>query len=159
MLARTAGVTGAAINSTAYAGIICDGVHVADEMTALALRARPQADTTFLVSDAMATVGGADHFTLYGQKIRLVDGRLVNAEGALAGAHTTMAQGVARLISHLGIDPAAALRMATTIPAQVMGRPTGLVGQSLNDCALLGPDWAVRLAPGRLPHVRNKELA
>ena len=143
MLGRAAGVTGAAINSTAYAGLICDGVHVADEMTALALRARPQADTTFLVSDAMATVGGADHFTLYGQEIRLVDGRLINAEGALAGAHTTMAQGVARLITHLGLDPAAALRMATTIPAQVMGRPTGLIGQSLNDCVLLGPDWAV----------------
>jgi N-acetylglucosamine-6-phosphate deacetylase len=91
----------------------------------------------------MATVGGSDHFTLYDQKIQLVDGRLINAEGSLAGAHTTMADGVVRLITQLGLNPAAVLRMATTIPARVMGRPTGLVGQSLNDCVLLGADWAV----------------
>ena len=48
-----------------------------------------------------------------------------------------------RLITQLGLDPAAALRMATTIPAKVIGRPTGLVGQSLNECLLLGPNWAV----------------
>ena len=143
MQSRAAGMTGAAINSAAYAGVICDGIHVADEMLALALRARPQADTTFLVSDAMATVGGSEHFTLYDQKIQLVDGRLINAEGSLAGAHTTMADGVVRLITQLGLDPAAALRMATTIPAKVIGRPTGLVGQSLNDCLLLGPNWAM----------------
>lgn len=143
MQGRAAGMTGAAITSTAYAGIICDGIHVADEMLSLALRARPQADRTFLVSDAMATVGGADQFTLYGQTIRLVDGRLINAEGALAGAHTTMAQGVVRLITQLGLDPAAALRMATTIPAKVIGRPTGLIGQRLQDCLLLAPDWTV----------------
>ena len=143
MQSRAAGMTGAAINSAAYAGVICDGIHVADEMLALALRARPQADTTFLVSDAMATVGGSEHFMLYDQKIQLVDGRLINAEGSLAGAHTTMAEGVARLITQIGLDPAAALRMATTIPAKVIGRSTGLVGQSLNDCLLLGPDWAV----------------
>ena len=143
MQSRAAGMTGAAINSAAYAGIICDGIHVADEMLALALRARPQTDTTFLVSDAMATVGGSDHFTLYDQKIQLVEGRLINAEGSLAGAHTTMADGVVRLITQLGLDPAAALRMATTIPAKVIGRPTGLIGQGLNECLLLGPNWAV----------------
>jgi hypothetical protein len=33
--------------------------------------------------------------------------------------------------------------MATTIPAKVIGRPTGLIGQGLNECLLLGPNWAV----------------
>lgn len=140
---REAGVTGACINSTAHAGIIGDGIHVADEMLALALRARPRADTTFLVSDAMSTVGGADHFTLYGHEIRLVNGRLVNAEGSLAGAHITMADSVTRLITVLGLDPAAVLRMATTIPARVIGHRIGLEGQALSDLLLLGPDWAV----------------
>lgn len=143
MLNRAAGVTGACINSSAYAGIICDGIHVADEMVALALRARPRADTTFLVSDAMSTVGGSDHFTLYGDEIRLVDGRLINAEGSLAGAHVTMAESVARLINVLHIDPAQALRMASTIPARVIGRNPALVGQSLSDLLLLNPDWTV----------------
>lgn len=143
MLNRAPGVTGACINSTAHAGIICDGIHVADEMVALALRARPRADSTFLVSDSMSTVGGADHFRLYGDEIRLVNGRLVNAEGSLAGAHVTMAESVARLITVLGLDPAAALRMATTIPARVIGRSPGLIGQSLRDLLLLKRDWTV----------------
>ena len=144
MLNRTAGVTGACINSTAYAGIICDGIHVADEMVVLALRARPHPDTTFLVSDAMPTVGGSDRFSLYGDEIHLENGRLVNAEGSLAGAHTTMGESVARLISVVGIDPAQALRMATTIPAKVIGLPTGLIGQRVENLLLLDANWNVQ---------------
>lgn len=143
MLNRAPGVTGACINSTAWAGIICDGIHVADEMVALALRARPKEDTTFLVSDAMPTVGGPDRFSLYGAEIRLVDGQLVNAEGSLAGAHVTMADSVTRLIGVLGIDPAMALRMATTIPARVIGATTGLIGQRAEDLLTLSADWRV----------------
>lgn len=141
MLNRAAGVTGAAINSHADAGFICDGIHVADEMLGLAIRARPEADRMFLVSDAMATVGGADHFTLYGQEIRLEGGRLVNAEGSLAGAHVTMAQSVARLITVLGIAPEAALRMAVSNPARVIGAEAGLIGREVSDLLLLGADW------------------
>lgn len=141
MQARAPGMTGAAINSRADLGFICDGIHVADEMLGLAIRARPEADQMFLVSDAMATVGGADHFALYGQEIRLKDGRLVNSEGALAGAHVTMAEGLARLIRVLKIGPEAALRMAVTTPARVIGADAGLVGRDLADVLLLGPDW------------------
>lgn len=121
MMNRAPGVTGAAINSDAYAGFICDGKHVADEMLALAIRARPAADRMFLVSDAMPTVGGPDQFEIYGQIISLRDGQLVNQEGSLAGAHVTQLEGVARLVSKLGIDPEQALRMAITVPATLMG--------------------------------------
>lgn len=123
MVNRAPGVTGAAINSTADCGIICDGIHVADEMVGLAIRARPQPDRMYLVSDAMPTVGGSDHFTLYGNDIRLVDGRLVNSEGSLAGAHVTMAQGVQRLVAVVGVDLVTALRMAVSTPARVIGAP------------------------------------
>ncbi|MCW1917171.1 N-acetylglucosamine-6-phosphate deacetylase [Rhodobacter sp. KR11] len=144
MVNRAEGVTGACINSHAFAGIICDGVHVADEMVGLAIRARPLPDTTFLVSDAMPTVGGSDRFTLYGREIHVENGRLVNAEGSLAGAHVTMAESVKRLIDKVGLAPEAALRMATTIPARVMGLPTGIVGQSAADLVILDQDWQVR---------------
>lgn len=145
MLNRTAGVTGACINSTAFAGIICDGIHVADEMVGLALRARPLQDTTFLVSDAMSTVGGSDHFNLYGDVIRLQNGRLVNSEGSLAGAHVTMAESVARLITVVGIAPEAALRMAVTIPARVMRMQhlANVPGQRLQDLLVLDDLWQV----------------
>lgn len=142
MLNRAPGVTGAAINSTAYCGFICDGHHVADAMLGLAIRARPVADRMFLVSDAMSTVGGSDRFTLYGQEVRLVDGRLVNAEGSLAGAHVTMAQSVARLVRVLGIAPEAALRMAVTVPAMVIGAPAlaQIIGRDADDLLILGAD-------------------
>jgi N-acetylglucosamine-6-phosphate deacetylase len=143
MLNRTPGVTGAAINSTAYAGIICDGIHVDDAMVGLAWRARPKARTTFLVSDAMPTVGGPDRFTLYGQEIHVEAGRLVNAEGSLAGAHVTMAESVARLIGVIGLAPEEALAMATTIPAEVIGLPKGIIGQAEADLLRLDGQWRV----------------
>jgi N-acetylglucosamine-6-phosphate deacetylase len=143
MLNRAPGVTGAAINSQAFCGFICDGHHIADDMLSLAIRARPVPDHMFLVSDCMSTVGGPDSFTLYDQTITLQNGRLVNAEGSLAGAHVTMAQSVARLITVLGLDPAHALTMATSVPAAVIGQPKlgQLVGQALTNTLILGENW------------------
>lgn len=145
MLNRAPGVTGAAINSKCYAGIICDGIHVADEMVGLAIRARPVDDAMFLVSDAMPTVGGSDKFYLYEQEIKLVDGRLLNAEGSLAGAHVTMAQSVARLVNVVGIDVTTTLRMAITVPAQVIGRPdlAQITGRDAADLLILDSELAV----------------
>ena len=122
MLNRTPGVTGAVINSEIAAGIIVDGIHVANEMVALAMRARPTKDRMFLVSDAMPTVGGPDQFDLYGRDVRLSDGRLVNSEGSLAGAHVTLAESVFRLVNEIGIDKAETLRAAISVPARLIGR-------------------------------------
>ncbi len=145
MLNRAPGVTGACINSTAYAGIICDGIHVADEMVGLAIRARPQPGQMFLVSDAMCTVGGSDHFRLYGKDIWLKDGRLVNAEGSLAGAHVTMAEGLRRLITVVGTPPETALDMATTAPARLLNRLDLATPEQREtaDLLLLDADWRV----------------
>ena len=120
---REPGATGAAIGSEAYCGFICDGIHVSDAMLALAIRARPVPGRMFLVSDAMPTVGGPDRFDLYGAEISLKNGRLINAEGSLAGAHVTMAESVARLVAVLGLEPEAALSMAVTVPAELIDRP------------------------------------
>lgn len=145
MLNRAPGVTGACINSTAFAGIICDGIHVADEMVGLALRARPLPGRMFLVSDAMSTVGGSDHLRLYGRDVWLKDGRLVNAEGSLAGAHVTMAEGLRRLITQVGTSPETALDMATAAPARLLNRPqlASPEQRDLADLLLLDADWTV----------------
>ena len=152
MLNRSPGTVGAVINSQAYASIICDGRHVADEMIGLAIRARPVSDRMFLVSDAMPTVGGPDAFKLYGDTIMLRDGQLVNSEGSLAGAHITMAQGVQRLVSIVGIEREAALQMAITVPAHVIKQPTlaEVLGRSINDLLVLGEDCAVITTLGAL---------
>jgi N-acetylglucosamine-6-phosphate deacetylase len=145
MLNRAPGVTGACINSTAYAGIICDGIHVADEMIGLAIRARPSAGRMFLVSDAMSTVGGSDHFRLYGQDVWLREGRLVNAEGSLAGAHVTMAEGLRRLITHVGTSPETALDMAVAAPSRLIGQKAlaSPEDRDLADLLCLDAKWSV----------------
>jgi len=119
---RAPGLVGAALDSTVPVGLICDGIHVVDEVLGLSLRARPGPDLTYIVSDAMPTVGGPDHFRLYDMDLRVTDGRLVNPEGSLAGAHVTMAESVVRLVTRVGTEPEAALRMAVTVPARLIGR-------------------------------------
>lgn len=157
LLHRSPGVVGAALNSSVPAGIICDGIHVADELVGLAIRARPAPDLMFLVSDAMPTVGGPDHFRLYDMDLHLEGGRLVNSEGSLAGAHVTMAESVARLVAVVGVDPAQALRMAVTIPALVMGLPglAQVAGRASDDLLVLNGRARFRAA---LPEVIGAAL-
>jgi N-acetylglucosamine-6-phosphate deacetylase len=140
---RAPGMVGAALASSVPAGLIADGIHVADPVIPLAFRARPAPDLTFLVSDAMPTVGGPDRFRLYDMELRVEGGRLVNPEGNLAGAHVTMAEGVARL-ARLGIGEEAALRAAVTVPARLIGRDdlARIGGRRVEDLVRLGPGLA-----------------
>ncbi|KQI71505.1 N-acetylglucosamine-6-phosphate deacetylase [Loktanella sp. 5RATIMAR09] len=123
MTSRAPGAVGAILNAGIAFGMICDGVHVDDRMLRLALRACAAGSAPFLVSDAMATVGGETQFTLYDQTIRLKEGRLVNAEGNLAGAHLTQAEGMSRMVHQVRLALPDALRMVVTTPATLIGQP------------------------------------
>lgn len=127
MNSREPGVVGAALDSDAYCGVIADLHHVSATTLRVSLRARPRPARMFLVSDAMSTVGGPDFFELYGQRIEVRDGRLVNAEGSLAGAHLDMATAVRNVATKLGEPVEQALAMATSIPAAAM-RLNGKIG-------------------------------
>lgn len=144
MTSRAPGAVGGVLSADIAFGIICDGHHVDDRMIKLALRAAGP-DRGFIVSDAMATVGGPDHFELYGNRVALKDGRLINAEGGLAGAHITQAKAVQRLVAQIGLTPEAALRMAITTPARVIGAPhlSTLVGRRTADLLVLHGDMRV----------------
>ncbi|MEF2073980.1 N-acetylglucosamine-6-phosphate deacetylase [Consotaella aegiceratis] len=120
MTSREPGIAAAAINSDAYVGIIVDGHHVSWDMVALAWRARPTARRLFMVSDAMATVGGPDHFELYGRRIEVRGGKLVNAEGSLAGAHVDQLTGLANAVTHVGLPLAEAIAMVTDVPHEAL---------------------------------------
>lgn len=143
MQVRAPGMVGAAIRSTAYASMICDGVHVAPEMLSIAMRARPRDDRMIIVTDAMPTVAGPPHYELYGRTIRLQDGRLVNEDGALAGAHVTMLQSVKYAIEVLDQTAEQALRMAVTHPAELMGLNdlVQLEDRSTKDVLLIADNW------------------
>ena len=146
MTARAPGVVGGLLDAGAYAGLICDGHHVSDAMIAIALRAQKTPERLFLVSDAMPTVGGPDRFTLFGEVVGLNAGRLVNAEGNLAGAHLSQAAGLGNLVNRIGIAPDRALSMVTRIPAEAIGLPdlAEINGRHVADLVVVDNGMAVR---------------
>ena len=119
---RAPGLVGATLCSDVRAGIIADGVHVADEPLRIAL-AMMAPDRLFLVSDAMAVAGSdATSFLLNGRQVFRRKGRLTLADGTLAGADISLPQSVAHLVA-LGAPPERALAMASRIPADVIRAP------------------------------------
>lgn len=119
---RAPGLVGATLCSETRAGIIADGVHVADDALRVALTMMAP-DRLFLVSDAMA-VAGSDMitFALNGRTVFRRNGRLTLADGTLAGADISLPQSVAHLVG-LGVPAERALAMASRIPADVIGAP------------------------------------
>lgn len=120
--AREPGTVGAALgNDQLWAGIIADGHHVHPENIRQAHAAKP-AGKLLLVSDAMATVGSKEStFELYGETIHVSGGRLVNAQGKLAGSAIGLMQAVAFASSTVNLPLEECLRMASLYPATVLG--------------------------------------
>ncbi|MBE3639633.1 N-acetylglucosamine-6-phosphate deacetylase [Mangrovicoccus algicola] len=149
MGSRAPGLLGAAILEPVACGLICDGIHVSWDMLRLALAARPPGARSFAVSDAMATVGGPDSFMLYGRRIALAEGRLINAEGALAGAHLDLRGSLANLCRHVGLPLGEALAMVTDMPRAVMGLAPRRIapGMEAGDLVLLDRDFALMPLP------------
>lgn len=147
MTSRAPGVVGAALDSDVYCGFIADGHHIDDTVLRLAIRSRLHRDRMVLVSDAMPTWNGPDHFELYGETIRVVGGKLVNRLGSLAGVHIDMASSVRRLVEHVGLPLEQALASATAVPAALMGlsQEIGRLGEGARaDIVLLDSDLAPR---------------
>lgn len=123
---REPGAVGAALTDRrAQAGIILDGLHVHPAAARLAL-ASMGPERLFLVSDAMATAGSdVTEFDFHGRRIRLVDGRLTDVAGTLAGAHLTMAEAVRNSVKLLDCGLTDALHMATSTPAKCISQSIG----------------------------------
>lgn len=142
---RAPGLVGAALTQKVSAGIIADGVHVADECLQVALTMKAP-DGLFLVSDAMAAAGTSlDHFDLDGRRVWRRDGRLTLEDGTLAGADISLPQSVAHLVG-IGVPLTRALAMATRIPADLIGaadRGRLQVGARA-DLLCLSPDLRLR---------------
>lgn len=122
---RQPGLVGAVLSGDAQAGIIADGTHVDPAALRIALRARPGG--VFLVSDCMAVAGTTlTEFPLQGRRILRRDGRLTLADGTLAGADLRLDRAV-RVAVAAGADPAQALAMATSVPADLIGAKAGRI--------------------------------
>lgn len=127
LTAREPGVVGTALDDERlFAGLICDGLHVDPIALRIAI-ARKGRDRLMLVSDAMPLVGtDQTEFVLQGRKIRRDGGRLISADGTLAGAHLTMMQAVKTAVTRVGVELADALIMASPTPAAFLGLRTEL---------------------------------
>jgi N-acetylglucosamine-6-phosphate deacetylase len=117
---REPGPIAAALESgSAWYGLIVDGIHVAPASLRLALRG---AGHPILVTDAMPPVGGSrSSFILNGEMITVREGRCARADGTLAGAALDMATAVRNCVRLLNVPLIAALRFASTHPAQFLG--------------------------------------
>jgi len=122
LTSREPGVVGAALeDSSAWCGIIVDGVHVDPVVLKLALRLRPR-ERFNLITDAMPCVG-SDHvtFELQGKTITVRDGACFDDAGTLAGSALDMAGAVRNAVHMLDLDLADASRMASRNPAEFLG--------------------------------------
>ncbi len=143
LASRSPGMVGAALDhQPAWCGLIVDGHHVHPAALRTAIAAKPKG-TMILVTDAMPpAAGGPAAFNLGGRPIRAEGGRLVGADGTLAGADLDMARAVANAVDLVGLDLEEALRMASLYPARALGlddRGRIVPGQRA-DLALLDDD-------------------
>ncbi len=125
--AREPGTVGAALaEDRLWVSVIADGHHVHPANIRSAFRAKPPGKMV-LVSDAMATVGSSGStFELYGEAVTERDGRLVNAEGVLAGSAIGLIDAVKFAHNGAGLSLDDCLRMASRYPAAILGLDTML---------------------------------
>lgn len=119
---REPGVAGFTMtNPDMLAGIIADGHHVHPLNARMAYELMGP-DRLFLVSDAMQTLAGrSKEFHMAGNGITLQNGKLVDANGTLAGAHLAIDQAVQYVVNILGVPISNAIKMASSAPAAALG--------------------------------------
>ena len=120
---REPGLVGAVLDSgRLFSGIIADGFHVNKASINLASRAKKGPGALFLVSDSMSTVGSDQkHFFLNDRLITRSQGKLILEDGTLAGADIHLSDAVKYMVNEVGISQDDAIRMASLIPAKVLG--------------------------------------
>ena len=123
---REPGAVGTALaDPDVFCNIIVDGHHVHDDSVRIAWRAKARG-RLFLVTDAMPPVGAegaaASGFRLGDRDIAVRAGRCVAGDGRLAGSALDMAGAVRRCVRRVGVPLDEALRMASTFPAEFLGR-------------------------------------
>ncbi|MET3719478.1 N-acetylglucosamine-6-phosphate deacetylase [Arthrobacter sp. UYEF21] len=107
---------------TAAVELIADGAHL-DPETVRMVFALVGAENVVLVTDSMAATGLPDGDYELGPQSVSVSGAVARLQstGALAGGTATLLDVVRRTIK-AGVDPAAAVRSATAVPAAIIGR-------------------------------------
>jgi N-acetylglucosamine-6-phosphate deacetylase len=119
---RRPGAPGAALtDDRVTAGLIVDGIHCHPAAVRLVVKAKG-IERTVLVTDMIAGAGlGPGEYELGGLKIRVDGGSARLLDGTLAGSVLTMDEAVRNCVSLVGTSIAEACRMASEVPARVLG--------------------------------------
>ena len=100
--------------------LIADGVHLDPAILKLILQNKT-AERISLISDAVAPTGlGDGDYQIWGETIRVENGRTQNARGSIAGSVITMLDAVRMMLS-LGVSESDVARMASLNPARLLG--------------------------------------
>jgi N-acetylglucosamine-6-phosphate deacetylase len=101
--------------------LIADGVHVDPIMLQVIVRCK-SADRISLISDSIAPTGVGDGaYKVWGETIRVEEGRTSNERGSIAGSVITMLDAVRMMLS-LSFSAPDVARMAAFNPAQLIGK-------------------------------------
>jgi N-acetylglucosamine-6-phosphate deacetylase len=122
-LPREPGTIGAVLDSDRVtAELIADGVHVHPASLRLAVRLKG-ADRICLITDSMNAAGlGDGDFRVGGLDVAVKNGQArLKESGALAGSVLTLNRAVRNIVEWTGMPVSAAVRMASLIPARVLG--------------------------------------
>jgi N-acetylglucosamine-6-phosphate deacetylase len=161
---REPGVVGQALtDSRLTSGLIVDLHHVAGPVCGLAFRAAP--GRIALVTDAAAPAGmPPGEYFLGGEPVTLPDADgapPVRADGTLAGSALRLDLAIGNAVT-CGVPLPAAVAAATSIPADLIGRPDlgRLAPGVAADLVWLGPDLRTRATwlGGQLVYAANREL-
>jgi N-acetylglucosamine-6-phosphate deacetylase len=140
--------------------LIADGVHSAPLMLRLVLRCKTPARVS-LISDAVAPAGlGDGDYRLWGETIRVREGRTSNERGSIAGSVITMLN-AARMTRSLGLTEPEVARVASLNPSRLLGlEDRGSIEEGKRaDLTALDDSGQVRLTivGGRIAFVGNDE--
>ena len=121
---RSPGAIGATLDDDRLtAGLIVDGVHCHPATVRVALRAKG-IERICLVSDMMSATGmPPGRYSLGGREVVVDDTSARLADGTLAGSILTLDQAVRNVVAWTGTPVADVLRMASEVPARLLGLP------------------------------------
>ncbi len=161
---RAPGALGAALlDDRLVVGLIADGIHSHPASIRLALRAK-RPDRVALVTDAIAGAGMPPGvYSLDGQDVVVDSTAAKLRDGTLAGSVLALDQAVRNVVDWTGTGVAEACRMASEVPARVLGLPCkGRIAAGFDaDLVLLDDGLHVRATfrEGRLLYSRAPAAA
>lgn len=117
---RDGGAVAACLTGDAFGELICDGIHIAPEVVALAYKCKRE--KLALISDSMEATGAKDgEYFIAGNPVTVKNGKALTHDGALAGSTLTLDVAVQNLMSFCNIPLSEAILCATEAPAKEVG--------------------------------------